>query len=273
MDSEVYSFALKNTLSEIRNVCPEVLSTFIFKEDGEIVAQDESTPEKTIARVVDSFDGVLEKASAIGGVESITLLGSNGRANVSCVGDLYLVTVMSKKADEKYVSTLTHVLVPTVLKLVEKIHLASTEIDSPKPEVESEFSDEEESEENMDIPAPEPVTEEPENVKEPEIEAEAVRPEAPVNQLLVENLGGLLVPSDTVRIDTVVIAQWKEVYDDDTIEEVDIEAFNGKTTRCKFKPVKDYKYEGKGIIRMPEKIQVTLDVRKGELVKVKPVID
>ena len=269
MDNEVYSFALKNTLNEIRNVCPEVSSAFIFKEDGEIVAQDESTPEKTIVRAVDAFDGVLEKANAIGGVESITLLGNKGRANVSCINDLYLVTITSKKADEKYVSTLTHVLVPTVLKLVEKIHLASTETNSPTSKIEPEFSDDEQFEENMEDPTQEPIIKETENAKE----SEPILPEPPVNQLLVENLGGLLVPSDTVRIDTAVIAQWKELYGDTRIEEVDIEAFNGKTTRCKFRSVKDSKYEGKGIIRMPEKIQLSLEIKKGELVKVKPVVD
>ncbi len=62
---------------------------------------------------------------------------------------------------------------------------------------------------------------------------------------MVENLGGLLVPSDTVRIDNAVITQWKDLYGEKKIEETDIETLNGKTTRCKFKPIKDSKYRQK----------------------------
>jgi len=121
MDNEVYSFALKNTLSEIQNICPDIKNSFMFKEDGEIIAGDENTPERTIIKVMDSFDGILEKADTIGGVDSITLESSGGKVNVSCMNDLYLVTVTSKNADENYVKTVTHVLVPTILKLLEKI--------------------------------------------------------------------------------------------------------------------------------------------------------
>jgi hypothetical protein len=121
MDNEVYSFALKNTLDEIQNICPDIKNSFIFKEDGEIIAGDENTPEKTIVKVIDSFDAILEKADAIGGVDSITLESSEGRVNVSCMNDLYLVTVTSKNADKNYVNTVTHVLIPTVLKLLERI--------------------------------------------------------------------------------------------------------------------------------------------------------
>ncbi|MCK4313319.1 hypothetical protein KAW04_01005, partial [Candidatus Bathyarchaeota archaeon] len=57
------------------------------------------------------------------------------------------------------------------------------------------------------------------------------------------------------------------------IEEVEVETFDGKTSRCKVKPIKDSKYEGKGIIRMPEKIQLNLEIEKGELIRVKPAVD
>jgi len=97
MDNEIYSFALRNALNEIRNICPDIRNSFMFKEDGEIVAGDEKTPEKTIVRAVDAFDGIFEKADSIGGVECVTLEGSKGRVNVSCMNDVYLVTVTSRK--------------------------------------------------------------------------------------------------------------------------------------------------------------------------------
>ena len=244
MSNEVYAFALKNTLNEIKNACPDVSNTFVFKEDGKILAKDENTDEETIKSTVDAFDAITERANAIGGLESVTFHGTKGRVNIACINDFYLTTIASKEADEKYVNTLTRVLVPTVLKLVEKIHPASIDNDT--------FTTEQ---------------------IEPEVNPEPLLPEPPVNQFIVENLGGLLVPSDTVRIDSAVIVQWKDLYADKKIEEVDVETLNGKTTRCKFKPIKDSKYEGKGIIQMPEKIQLTLQTTKGELVMVKPVVE
>jgi predicted regulator of Ras-like GTPase activity (Roadblock/LC7/MglB family) len=262
LDNEVYSFALKNTLNEIRNVCPDITHTFMFTEDGEIIAADESTPEKTIIQVIDAFDGILERADKIGGVEGITLEGSKGRVNVNCVKDMYFATVTSKKADINYVNTVTRVLIPTVLRLLEKICPTPLK-NPPPPKIEPEIP--------MVKELPQPAEEE-EPKEKPPMETEPLLPEPPVNQLIVENLGGLLVPSDTVRIDSEILSQWEKLYEDKKIEEVEIETFDGKTTRCKVKPIKDSKYEGKGVIQMPEKVQLSLEIKKGELVRAKPII-
>ena len=273
VDNEVYSFALKNTLNEIQNVCPDVTNSFMFKEDGEIIAGDENTPEKTIAHVVDAFDGILEKADAIGGVEAITLEGSKGRVNVSHINDLYLVMVTSRKADVNYVNTITRVLVPTILKLLDKISPAPLNSDSPTPKIEPEFPRVKKFEEPVEEFTEETVLEESKETVESKIEPESLLPESPVNQLIVENLGGLLVPSDTVRIDSEILSQWEELYSDRKIGEVEIGTFDGKTTRCKVKPIKGSKYEGKGIIQMPEKMQLDLEIKKGELVRIKPIVE
>jgi hypothetical protein len=261
MDNEVYSFALKNALNEIQNICPDIKNSFMFKENGEIIAGDENTPKKVVVRVVDSFNGILEKADAIGGVEGVTLEGSKGRVNISCMNDLYLVTVTSIKADMNYVNTVTHVLIPTILRLLEKIHPAPLKSNTPPLENETEIPVAEEPEEQEETPV------------EETLETKTLLPELPVNQLIVENLGGLLVPSDTVRIDNELLSQWEEFSEDTKIEKVELETFGGKTTQCKVKPIKDSKYEGKGIIRTPEKIQLNLEIKKGELVRVKPVVD
>jgi hypothetical protein len=273
MDTEVYSFALKNTLNEIQNVCPGVTNTFMFKEGGEIIAGDKNTPEKTMQHVVEAFDGILEKAESIGGVECITLEGNNGSVNVSHMNDLYLVTVTSKKADVNYVNTITRVLVPTILKLLEKIHSTPLKSDSPTSKRGPEFPIVKKFEEPVEEYTEEPEIEEPKETVEREITPEPQLPEPPVNQLIVENLGGLLVPSDTVRIDNEILSQWEELYVDKKIVEVEVGTFDGKTTRCKVKPIKGSKYEGKGIIQMPEKMQLELEIKKGELVRVKPIIE
>jgi len=261
LDNEVYSFALKNTLNEIRNVCPDITHTFMFTEEGEILAADENTPEKTIIQVVDAFDGILEKADKIGGVEGITLEGSNGRVNVSCIKDMYFATVTSKKADINYVNTVTRVLIPIVLNLLEKICPTPLK-NPPPPKIEPEIPM---------VKGPKQPTEEVEPKEKPPMEPETLL-EPPVNQLIVENLGGLLVPSDTVRIGSEILSQWEKLYENKKIEEVEIETFDGKTTRCKVKPIKDSKYEGKGVIQMPKKVQLSLEIKKGELVRAKPII-
>lgn len=296
MSNEVYAFALKNTLKEIKNVCPDVTNTFIFTEDAKILAKDEDTTEENTDKTVNAFNDITERADTIGGVESITIQGTEGRVNIAHMNDFYLTAVSSKEADEKYVNALTRVLIPTVIKLVDEIHPASTndetlETEQAEPE---EENIEEEATEAEDLEQEDPQEEQAtiEEVEEPE-EAEAepnepieeeqpeenieenglLLPEPPVTQLIIENLGGLLVPSDTVRIDSSVITQWNDLYGDKKLTEVDLEALNGKTTRCKFKNIKDSKYQGKGVIQMPEKLQLTLETTKGELVMIKPVIE
>lgn len=277
MDDEVYAFAVKSTLNEIRNVCPEIISAFMFKEDGEIIAGDDATSEKTMVRVVGSLDAILEKADAIGGVNNVTFEGSKSRLNVSCINEVYLVTVTSEKADMKYVNAATRVMVPTILKLLEKIRSTPIRKNPPLPETESKLQIDEETAEPPEEATEKTVTEELEELSKPEIELpnkpETSLPEPPVNQLIVENLGGLLVPSDTVRIDNEILTQWANLYEGSKIEEVEIGTFDGKTTRCKVKPIRDSKYEGKGIIQMPEKVQLALEIKKGELVRARPIIE
>jgi hypothetical protein len=280
MNNNVYAFALKSTLDEIQGACPDVSNTFIFK-DGKILAKGETTDENTANLTINAFDSITERAATLGGLETVTIQGAKGRVNITCMNDFYLTTVLSKKADEKYVNTLIQVLIPTVIKLVEKIHPTSTDDETLTVETEpaEEEAAEEETEsteeaENESVEEEETATTEPTEEEEtPEVDDEPLLPEPPVTQLIIENLGGLLVPSDTVRIDKAVITQWNDLYGDKEIEEIDLETLDGKTTRCKVKPIKNSKHKEKGIIQMPEKIQLTLEVTKGELVMVKPVIE
>jgi hypothetical protein len=294
-NEEVYSFALKNTLQEIQNICPDVSNTFIF-QDEKILAQDETTPKKTVNQTIDAFTAITEKADILGGINTVTIQGTNGRANIACMNDFYLTTISSKEADEKYVNTLTRILIPTVVRLVKKIHpaltgdetFATVEPEPPEPEPEpeedeiaedevpeetAEQTEDEEEENELPIEEETTPTEDEEEQFEPEIDTEPLLPDPPVTQLIVENLGGLLVPSDTVRVDQEVINHWNELYGEKKISEVEVEALSGKTTRCKFKQIKKSKDSGKGIIKMPEKIQLTLETSQGALVTVKPVIE
>jgi hypothetical protein len=284
MNNEVYSFALKSTLQEIQNIIPDVSNSFIFK-DGKTIAKDEITSEKDINQTIDAFDAITEKADIIGGLEAVTIQSSKGRVNIASMSDFYLTTVSSQEADEKYVNTLTRVLIPTIVRLVEKIHPALLEDETlttvepepePEPVADEVAEDVDEDTENNENEMPAEENETPEHEKEqaePEVDPEPLLPDAPVTQLIVENIGGLLVPSDTVRIDNEIIAQWSDLYGDKKLREVNVETISGKTTRCKFKPTKNSKHSGKGVIGVPEKIQLTLETSKGELVMVKPVVE
>lgn len=267
MDYKVYSSALKNALNEIQNICPHIKKSFIFREDGEIIAGDKKTSKKAMVHVINAFQGILEKAESIGDVEDVTIKGNKGRVDISCMNNLYLVTVTSRKADMKYVTTVTRVLIPTLLKRLEEIRPTPLKREGPPLEIEPEIPMAKESEESIEKTAEETV------IEESEIETEPLPPEPPVNQFVVENLGGFLVPSDTVRINSETLSKWEETYKGRRIGEVEIETFAGKTTRCKVNPVRDSKYYGGGIIRIPEKLQRMLEIKKGELVRVKPVVE
>jgi len=274
MDSEVYAFALKNTLDEMQKACPEIKNAFVLDQNHTIIARDENTTEETLSKAVDVLNEMFGKADAIGGVDDLTIEGINGRMNVSRMDEIFLVTVTSRKANLNYVNTVTHVLVPTVLKLIEKLNhgpLKNTMIE-PKQKLETEP-------ENSTLEqAAEPGQEEEEKAEEKaetphEESMEKIVAKPPANQFIVEEMKGLLSPSDTVRIDNSVIEKWNELYEDKTIEEADVETFSGKSVRCKIKPIKDAKLQEQGKIQIPGKMQLVLDIKKGELVRVKPVVE
>ena len=284
MTEEAYSFSLNNTLREIKSSCPEVSTSFIFR-DGKVVATDESISQETTESIMNDVSAIKERAEAIGGLESLSFRGNNGAANVYCIEGFSLVTVASKDVDEKYLTSLVRVLVPTVLRLVEKIH-PDLNRDNSVREAELERADVENKEETEQKPTEEPIeeqtTEEPtEEDKEEagsvaeeqtEIIQNALLPAPPVTQLMVENLGGIQFLSDSVRLEKSVLMQWKELYGDKPVESVEVKTQNGKTTQCKFKQIKNLKGGNKGIVQIPKRVQMALGAKKGELVTIKPVI-
>jgi hypothetical protein len=269
METDLRSFALKSTLNEVRNLCPDINSVFVFTEDGEITASDESTPEKSMVRIVDALNGLLEKAETVGGIELVTIEGSRGGASLCHLSNQYLVTVTSEDADEN-VNMITRSIVTTVLKLLEKISPTplrtslSETIMKPEEPVGKE-------EESVEQPGEKPEMRETEHA-ETTVKPENTQPQLVANQFIVENVQGMLVAADTVRVDRETLQQWEE-HGNRKVEKVEVETFGGQSTRCKIKPIKDSKLEGKGVIQVPQKIQRLLGINKGELVKVKPLAE
>jgi len=184
--------------------------------------------------------------------------------NITAMGNLYLATVSSREANQEIVKSLTQVVVPTIAHFVDQLESSQSENQPQKTiqlkELETALPLEDEK------PYIEPIP-------EPQSPFEPFLPKTPVNQFMVEKIGGILVQADTVRIDSEIIAKWSDLYDSKTITMVDIEALDGKKTTCKFKAIKEAKANAKGIIQIPEKILQTLQTEKGKLVLVKPVIE
>jgi hypothetical protein len=272
MTDDVQSLVLNNALGEIKNVCPEVSHIFIFKQDSKILAKDENTDKETTRNAMDAFGALAERSDVIGGLESLAFKANDGSVSIARVYDNYLVNVTSNEADEKYTNALTRVLVSTLLRLADKIYPVSS-VSETKSETEpfeeenvTENSEEETLTEDLEPSGEKPVLTLP---------SETMLPEPPVNQLIVEDLHGLrfLGSSNTVRIDSATIMVWKDLYGERQIEEVVVKTFNGKAARCKFKSTKGSEYDGKGIIQLPEPVQIALQTRKGDLVTVKPIIE
>ena len=221
MDKDTYATALRNTLTEVRNICPDIKCSFIFTKEGVIVAGDDQSLDVPVDKTVNSFQSLMENAITIGGLHSMMVNGSKGSVHISSVNDMYLVIAASKNADVTYIHSIANIIVPTVLKLIKGI-----------------------------VPTPPKM--------------------APSQQLIVESISGFFV-GDAVQVDEEILMQWSKNFKGKSVSEVEVEAFNGKVIQCKIKAISDSKYEGKGLIRVPEKVARELAVTEGELVRIKPV--
>jgi hypothetical protein len=264
--TEAYSTALQTIIDEFKNISPEITNTFIFKKNGEIVANNETTTENQIKKLIAAFNSIADQAETIGGIENLTIQGANSQLNITSMNNRHLATVSSRTADQKIVKTLTRVLVPTVVKLVDQI--APELSDNGVPQI---TKLEDKPFEEIMLPVEEPSHNESIPDASASFSSEPLLPEPPVNQFMIEKIGGLLVSADTVRVDSEVIAKWNDLYGDKQITQVHVETLEGKTTTCKFKPIKE-NCNAQGIIQIPEKILQALQTSKGKLVMVKPVI-
>jgi hypothetical protein len=264
--TEAYSDPLQTFINEFKNISPETTNALIFKSDGQIIANTQATTEDQTKKLIDYVNNISQYAETIGGIENLTIQASDRQLNITAIDSNYLATVSSRAANQEIVKSLTHVLVPTIIRLVDKV--VSMPKETQLPQV---------------VQLDHPTTEEPvlpveeksqiEPIPEMHLPFEPFLPITPINQFMVEKISGLLVPPDTVRIDADVIAKWNDLYEGKQITMVHIEALDGKKTICKFKPIKAASTNSKGIIQIPEKILQTLQSEKGKLVMVKPLID
>jgi hypothetical protein len=245
--SQPYVFALRNALEEIKKAEPCVQKIFLFQKDGEVIAKDDTIGLDEVKALTGFFGELMQRAENIDAIETLTIEGAGTTLNICSIGDLYAGSVFSRETDERTVKALTKIVIPTIIKLVD--HIAPL---------------------TQTLPTHQEKAEKPKET--PKLNKDFMLPKAPVNQFIVEKMGGLLAPSDTVRIDCKITDGWLEMYGEKEIHEVNLESINGKTTRCKFKPNKDSK-QCNGTIQVPEKIMASLKIGRGELVMVKPVVE
>ena len=250
---------LQTIISEFKTLGPDITNTVVFKMDGQTLAACENTTPEQTQSLIDSISGITH-ADSIGGIESLTIQDINTQLSLIAIDSVYLATLSSREADQKNIKSLTRVVAPTVVRLT----LGKTspqkkrkhQPESIPPEVEAAVLAPEQEPEVKLLP-------------EPEAPAEPLLPKAPTSQFMVEKIGGILVPSDIVRIDVEVIEKWQELYGENDFSMVSVETLEGKTVKCRFKT----KSSANGIIQIPDRILQILGVSKGKLVMVKPVME
>ena len=296
MNEEMLNIALRNALVEIKNSLTDINWSFILTNNGTVISSEENTIDQNMAKAASSFQTLAEKAAAIGGLDNMLITGEKSKIYVSSINDLYLVAGLNRNANLAYFRTITGTVLPTVLKVLDSITSPSptpTPFKSTPPipyspikptparpipsELENEEKDEEEeaaSEEYAEAQElEEPKEPEPLELGKPQrTETRSQLGNIPSQQFIVDRFSGLMVKADTVQLDADVLKRWSALLNVNEVNEVDIETFSGKTARCKTKLINDSKLEGRGLIRIPEKTCQQLDVRRGELVRVKPVV-
>lgn len=250
--------ALHAIIGEFKTLSPDIASTVVFRLDGETWAATEgATPEQT-QTLIASING-LTHAGCIGGLEKFSVQDINSQVSVATVGDVYLATVASRVGDQKVVKSLTEVVAPAAIRLALRMPKAAEaqKISREKLMLQIEAA----------IPKKEPTET---LTTQPTIETQAhvITSKVPSTQFMVERIGGLLVASDTVRIDNRVLSEWEDACGKQFTTVV-VESLEGKKVTCKFKSQKD----GKGTIGIPERILQALECEKGKLVMVRPVIE
>ena len=236
MNRDPSAIALNNAIAEINKAYPDIKNSFIFTKNGTTLTGDQETDQKTIDNIEESLEKLKETAKTIGNLKSFTITTKNGKLTLSNIKDMHLLLATSKNADKNHIHSITHVIIPTILKTMETLTPTQPQITPPK-------------------------------------------------ELIVDTLTGFF-DRDSVQIDTEILLELNKNKNDpharvkaaltgeqnipENIEQVKIETFGGKSTLFKVKEITNQNMKGKNMIRIPEKLCKTLEINKGDLVKVEP---
>ncbi len=237
MNRDPSAIALNKAMTEIKKAYPDIQTSFIFTRNGTILTEDQEIDQETINKLLKSFKNLKEKTEAIGNLKSFHINAKDGKLTLSKIRDMHLLLSSSKKVDQSHIHSITHVIIPTILKTLETFDLTCLQLIPPK-------------------------------------------------ELVVDTLTGFFT-GDSVQIEPEIMMNWRknnyrfapgndrqteEQNMQNSIDYVRIETIDGYSTLCKVKEIEDQKLKGKNIIKIPEKICKSLEINKGDLVKVKPAL-
>ncbi len=247
---------LQNITNELCVISPQIQQSILFNPTGTAITANDTSKQKQTQTLLSGFQVINEQAKLLGDIENLAIQGSQRQLQVCAVGNWHLATVTSRDADQRILKSLTTVWVPTILGLIEQTQtpLVPQQDKKHPPPIQNS--------------APNPVSE-----PQAAIGSTTVFSQVPVSQFLVEKIGGLLVPSDTVRVDSDTAAGWSRLYEGKLVTHVTVETLERKAVTCKYRAFKSNKATPKGIIQIPEKLLQALQTGKGELVMVKPVVE
>ena len=186
--TETYCSQLQTVIGEFKNISPEITSAFVFKKNGEINASNEAATQDQIKKMVTVFNDIADQAHVLGEVEALTIQGADRQLNISCINNHYLATISSHAANPTVVKSLTHVIVPTIIELLDHA--------SPQPSLTEQPQaiklEDTPVEPPQVLPIEEPVENEPvtEPSADPPVTFEPMLPDPPSTQLMVEKMGG-----------------------------------------------------------------------------------
>ena len=276
MDTETSTFAFNTAMNEIKNTCPGITNIFILDESKQVLSQDENTTKEVVDCTADSL-AVLEKTAIIAGeVEAFTCVGSNRKINFTRYENNYCVTVSSKETDERTLTMLARVMVPSILKLAHEVIASRKEASAETPTGNLEPSPASATPPTLEALSTMTVT--PDSTSIPtQTRSKIPILNLPASEFTVENLRGInIIYSDpeTVYVDRALLGEWKELYGDKHIEKAMVESpETSKNYRCQFQPIRSQKLEGKNVILVPDRIQKKLEIKRGATVLIRPIVE
>jgi hypothetical protein len=214
MNRDPSAIALNHAMAEINKAYPDIKNSFIFTKNGTALTGDQTADQKTVNNIQNSFENLKEKAEAIGKLESFTITTTKGKLTLSTIQDTQLLLATNKNADKTHIHSITHIIIPTILKTMQTL-----------------------------------------NPTQPQI--------APPKELIVDTITGFF-DRNSVQIDPEILVDWP------LGTKIKIETSAGNSRLCKVKEITDQDMKTKNIIRIPEELCETLEINKGDTVKVKP---
>jgi hypothetical protein len=237
MDRDPYAIALGNAMSEIKRAYPEIINSFIFTKNEEAITGDTETDQKAISSIQESFRAIKEKAKVIGNITGLQVSGKSGKLTISRIDDMYLVLGTSKNVDATHIYSITHVIIPTIMKTFKTM-------ETPTPT-------------HLQAPPPKKLV----------VETLGRFFAGDSVQIDTEVLESWTMDDDPrARVKAAITGESAQK----VIEQVEVETFSGNSMLCKVKEIDDKKMKGKETIRIPEKLCKSLEIKNGDLVKVQP---